>query len=159
MVTFYCPHGNKCIICYYWWDWGKKKQVRVSVCVRRRVIGVTPVSHKLITLLVMLTFFPSFLISLLSLSPLHLPSSSSPPSVLLCLSLWSCFQRSSWADFLSLSDLANPLQISLQQMVLCLHWARSPSNPVSLSFPKAEQWRSWCHALSGSAVPTPPLSL
>ena len=144
---------------------------------------VTPVSHTLIKLLTKLTLLSSPLLSssshspplshfLLSLSSSRLPSLSSLcpplslPVVLFPLILLDSFLSLS----LSLSLSLCPTWLT-HSKYHCSRWCcvcirpgllATLSLPLSLSvslslsiFPKTERWRSWCHALSGSAMPTP----
>lgn len=141
-------------------------KVCVFVCRRRRMtigagIRVTPVSHAIIELLVMFIVLSSTssvlsapLISRIPFLPFHVPLSAwipcSPPAFPLPLA--PCSLVSSEPP-----DLANPLQISLQQMVLCLHWARSPSNPVSLHLSFLNRSSGGVGVMHCLGLPCPPL--
>lgn len=94
-------------------------------------VRITPLSQTLINLITNLPNSSSCI--LLFFPPFHLLPSPSTLSVLHPSSVSSCFASTDPLGLISLplSVLADLLHVSLQQMVLCLHWATSPSNPVS----------------------------
>lgn len=167
MVTFYCPHGNKCIICYHLGKKKKKKQQQPPLnaennlrmmfamffCdIRRLVCGgglwvggmrVTPVSHTLIKLLVKLTL--SLLSSWFYSPPLsHLLLSLSSSTVTLPL-----FPLSSSVSPCCVVSTDPPGLISLS-LSLCPTW---------LTHSKYHCSRWCCVCIRPGLLATPSLSL